>query len=345
MRVAFFTYPSAFQNIGGGEILMLQLKKALSEKGIDARLFDPWNDRLKTFDLLHVFSCQSECLGLVRMASSSGVPVVVHPIAFETWDSVWHGVDPKIRFGSLMRFIVKKLYPNFPSDRRSILKLADQLFPNSIAEAEYLTRHFGVPRDKMFMVPNGVDAAVESASPEPFLRETGIREEFILCSGRIEPRKNQKNFIQAANRLNIRAVVLGDAVKGYEGYYEECRRLAGENIKFIPALSHESGVLYSAYAASRAVVLPAFVETPGLVGLEAGILGRPLSVTTGGPTKEYYAENACYLNPSSVDSIRRSVESALKQSSNPGLKDRIKQHYTWDKVAARLIEGYERVLK
>ena len=345
MRVAFFTYPGAFQNIGGGEILMLQLKKALSEKDVDVRFFDIWNDQLEAFDLLHVFSCQSECLGLVRMASSSGIPVVVHPIAFETWDSVWHGVDPKIRFSSLTRFMVKKLCPNFPSDRRSLLKLADQLFPNSIAEAEYLARHFGVRRDKMFVVPNGVDAAVESASPEPFQRETGIREEFILCSGRIEPRKNQKNFIQAANRLNIKAVVLGDPVKGYESYYEECKHLAAGNIKFIPALSHESGALYSAYAASRVVVLPAFVETPGLVGLEAGILGRPLSVTTGGPTKEYYAENACYLNPSSVNSIQRSVESALKQSSNLGLRHRIKQHYTWDKVAARLIEGYERVLK
>lgn len=343
MKVAFFTYPSAFQSIGGGEILMLKLASSLRQKGVDVQFLNPWNDRVESFDLLHVFSCQSECLGMIRAAVAAKVPVAVHPIAFETWASVWNGVLPKNRAKSLGRFLLKKIYPRFSSPRRDVLESATLLFPNSRKEAVYLERHFSVPAEKMFVVPNGVDAGIEGADPELFRAQTGIREPFVLCSGRIEPRKNQKRFIQAVNRLGLRAVVLGNAVKGYEAYEADCRRIAQKNVSFLPAYPSESGTLYSAYAASRVVTLPAYVETPGLVGLEAGLIGKPLSVTTGGPTDEYFGEHVDYLRPSSVTSIAESVQRAWERKPGEELRNRIKQNYLWEHVAAKVKEGYEKV--
>ncbi len=345
MRVAFFTYPSAFQSIGGGEILMLQLSKALREKGLEVKFFDIWNDKLSSFDILHIFSCQGECLGIVDVAVALGVPVVVHPITFETWSSIWYGVDEKSRWLSLARFLLKKACPFFPSLRRTILKKATLLFPNSSQEASYLQRHFGIPKHKMFVAPNGVEPSIEQATPEDFIHETGIKDSFVLCSGRIEPRKNQKNFILAVNQIDVPAVILGDVVKGYESYYAKCRRLAGPNVKFLPRFPSESKTLYSAYAASRVVVLPAYVETPGLVGLEAGLIGRAsLCVTQGGPTREYYGTNAAYLNPASVRSIVHSIQTALSAKPDNDLKERIKKLYTWEKVADKVIEGYKLAL-
>ena len=220
---------------------------------------------------------------------------------------------------------------------------ASLLFPNSQKEARYLQRHFAVPADKMFVVPNGVDASIENAGPELFRSKTGIMERFVVWGGRIEPRKNQKKFIQAVNRLGLRALILGNAVKGYEDYDAECRRIAGKNVSFLPAFSFEADVLYSAYAARGVVALPAYVETPGLVGLEAGLIGASLSVTTGGPTEEYYGPHVDYLEPGSVDSIAASIRGAWTKKPDGVLKHRIKQSYLWDKVADRVIEGYGRL--
>ena len=55
MKILFFAYPSAFQAPGGGEVLLLKTKEALESKGIFVKLFDQWNDKLKDYDILHVF--------------------------------------------------------------------------------------------------------------------------------------------------------------------------------------------------------------------------------------------------------------------------------------------------
>lgn len=344
MKVAFFTYPSAFQSIGGGEILMLRLSAALRRKGVDVKFFDIWKDSITSFDVLHVFSCQSECLGLSQMARAVGVPVAVHTIAFETWASVWYGVPPSRRLSSAIRFLIKKAFPRTGSPRRSMLTNASLLFPNSKLEAAYLERHFAVPAADMCAVPNGVDLPAGPADPALFRRMSGIEGDFVLCSGRVEPRKNQLRFIEAANRLNLPVVVLGDAVKGYEDYFAQCKRAAKPHIRFVSRLSPDSGELQSAYAAAALVVLPAYVETPGLVGLEAALLGTRVCVTTGGPTREYYGDDVTYLNPSSADSILNAMRTALARPASSALKERILASYTWDAVADRVIEGYARVV-
>lgn len=218
---------------------------------------------------------------------------------------------------------------------------ANLLFPNSEKEAAYLERHFAVDRQKMFVVPNGVDAEAEQASGALFTSRTGLKD-FVLCAGRVEPRKNQKNLVLAARDLQTNVVVLGDPVKGYESYYRECRRLAPGNVTFLPSYPFGAPELYSAYAAAVALVLPAFVETPGLVGLEAGLIGKPLAVTNGGPTREYYDRDVVYLNPASPASIAQAIRAALRKGPSDSLRRKIREKYLWSKVAARVREGYER---
>ncbi len=84
MRVAFFVYPSAFQNIGGGEILLLKTKEYVEKKGIYCKLFDMWSDKLDDFDILHVIGAVKDCLGLMRTAKNKGLKVVLDPIFFST---------------------------------------------------------------------------------------------------------------------------------------------------------------------------------------------------------------------------------------------------------------------
>ena len=65
MKVCFYVYPSAFQNPGGGEILLLKTKEYLEKAGVEVRLFDMCHDRFQEGDLLHVFGSVKEALGLM----------------------------------------------------------------------------------------------------------------------------------------------------------------------------------------------------------------------------------------------------------------------------------------
>ena len=191
MKVAFFTYPSAFQNIGGGEIVLTKLREYLQKAGLEAHLFDSWNSRIEDYDWLHVFGSVKDCLGLVRVANARHVRVAVSPV-------LWS--DPAMNARSFVRHAVKVVFPAFPSARRELLLRADVLFPNSEMEKNQIARLFAVPREKMRVIYNGVDRHFAEAEPSLYRSRYGSAP-FVLSVGRIEPRKNQLHLIRAVKRL------------------------------------------------------------------------------------------------------------------------------------------------
>src|SRR5262249_18494063 len=151
----------------------------------------------------------------------------------------------------------------------------DLLLPNSQAEAEQLLRYFDVRPEQVHVVPNGADERFVSAAPQRFASLVGVRN-FVLYAGRIEPRKNQLGFLSAMHGTDVPIVTLGDVVPGHEAYLARCRRMAGDNVKFIDRIGHDDPLLPSAYAACGCLALASWFETPGLVALEAGMSGVPL---------------------------------------------------------------------
>ena len=55
MKILFNTYYHAFQNPGGGEIVLLKTMEALQRKGIQVELFNKWKTNLREYDLIHNF--------------------------------------------------------------------------------------------------------------------------------------------------------------------------------------------------------------------------------------------------------------------------------------------------
>lgn len=343
MKICFFTYPSAFQNIGGGEIQLLKTKEYLEKEGAHVDLFDPWKTRLEEYDVLHVFSSVKDCLGLMRVAKSRGLRVVTSPVLWTDLRRSFHADGGwKERADLLARYTAKALFPSFPSDRRRVLDISDMLFPNSEAEKRQISRFFSIPSKKIFPVPNAVDEKFMSADPEVFRKNFGAQP-FILSVGRIEPRKNQLNLIKAMKGLaGPRLVLIGDPVTGFENYYARCRQEGEGFVFFVPGMKHEDPSLASAYAACEVFVLQGWFETPGLAALEAGLAGARLAVTMGGSTKEYFGADACYLDPSNPKKIRGAIQKALATSKSLALKERILSLFTWKKVARRYIELYSR---
>lgn len=334
---------TALDSPGGGEVQMLTTARALRAIGVEAHLWRPWEERLAEADCLHLFGSLPEHLPLVEAAKRQRAPVVLSTISWFSLTSYWLEPGPaRKRLAACARYLIRAACPRLPSWRRKLYEAVDLLLPNSQAEASQLVRHFDVPAAKIHVVPNGAEERFAQADPEPFARLVGGRG-FVLCPGRIEPRKNQLGLLRALKGTGIPVVILGEPVPGYESYLDECRRAAGDNVRFFGRIDRDYPLLASAYAACGCLVLASWYETPGLVALEAGMSGVPLVLPRGGAAPEYFGPLASYIGPTDLRAIRRAVLAALLRGRNPALAEHVRHSFSWTAAARATAEAYCRV--
>jgi glycosyltransferase involved in cell wall biosynthesis len=330
---------------GGGEVQMLATVAALQSGGLDVRLWRPWEERLAGTDCLHLFGSLPEHLPLVDIARRQGIPVVLSTIAWFSLASYWRepGSLPR-RLAACARYLVRAGYPRWPSWRRRLYHAVDLLLPNSLAEAWQLMRYFGVPAERIHSVPNGADRRFAQADPEPFANLVGGRG-FVLCPGRIEPRKNQLGLLRAMRGTGTPIVILGDAPPGQESYLAACRLAADHNVRFVGRIDHDNPLLASAYAACGCLALASWYETPGLVALEAGMSGVPLVLPEAGAAREYFGDYALYVQPHDARGIRRAILAALVRGRSPDLAEHVQANFSWQAASQTTLEGYQKVLR
>jgi glycosyltransferase involved in cell wall biosynthesis len=213
---------------------------------------------------------------------------------------------------------------------------------SSEAEAWQIARYFLIPKNKIHVVPYGVDEIYESASAKTFTDKFKLKD-FALTVGRIEPRKNQLSLIRAMKGSGLNLVIIGNPVSHHSPYYEQCRKEAGSNVYFLGGFPLDSDIIRSAYAACSVFVLPTWFETPGLAALEAGLAGAHLVVTREGSTREYFGNHAEYVNPADRDDIRIKIKLAAQKPKTNALREHIKQNFTWHVTAAKTLKLYESI--
>lgn len=329
---------------GGGETQLKAMVAALQTVGVEASFWRPWEDSLAEADCIHLFGSEPEHLPVIKAAAALKKPLVVSPIAWFDLQSLWREPWPlPKRLFACGKFLARRQFPRIPSWRRELYQSASMLLPNSKAEAAQLSRHFGVPFDRIHVVPNGADVRFAAGCPRAFALIVG-GEGYVLCAGRIEPRKNQLAVIRALRGSGARLVILGDPLAEHHAYYAACRKAADQRTTFVPAIFHNSDLLKSAYAAAGCVVLASWYETPGLVALEAGMSGTPLVLPRGGCANEYFGAMAEYVGPRDEREIREAILRALAKPRSSALAEHVQQHFTWEAAARATKEAYEKVL-
>ncbi|WP_165929506.1 glycosyltransferase family 4 protein [Pseudocnuella soli] len=346
-----------FSTPGGDTIQVCGTAEHLRRLGIDVdiRLADENNIDYSQYDLLHLFNLIRPN-DLLKHALQSGKPYVLSTIYVDYYEyevNVRGGVSKIFlklfgRFGAEYIKVLGRAVKNgekivsrsylWQGQRKAMINLAlgaSYLLPNSLSEMRRIELLLGMT-NKYKVIPNGID---EELFAEP-LRKTN--RQGVICVARIEGRKNQLNLIQAMNGLDIELVIVGRPSPNHQLYYNECRSIAGANVKFLDHMPQAE--LRQLYAAAKVHILPSWFETTGLSSLEAAIMGCNIVVTRKGDTEEYFGNLAVYCEPDNIESIKGAIMEAYNKPNSELTRLRIAKHFTWKIAATKTLEVYKSVL-
>ncbi len=191
----------------------------------------------------------------------------------------------------------------------------------------------GIPAEKVFVVPNGVDAETFSPrAPSDELRERHGLRGFVFgyISNLDHPRENQELLIEAASRLRgrgreVTCLIVGDGTRRRELEGRARSSRAGGSVVFTGSVPHAQVTDY--YAALDAFVVPRRDEraaryvTP-LKPYEAMAMRRPLVVSDLPALTEIAApdERGLAFPPGDVDALVACLERLM---DDPDLAARI----------------------
>lgn len=339
MRLAFASYPIAFQMQGGVAIKMQETIAALARLDVDVRLFDARYEKLVDFDLVHVFAASHGNHVLVEAVKNLGVPVVLSPILhppFSKWRALTSDFCDRLT-GRLTGWTVRTSYGQI----RSALGGADRIVVLGRSEWQIVAHRYGIDSDKIRVVPNGISSGYFSADPKPFFEKHGLNRKIVLCVAYISPYKNQLGLIKALQNESCDIVLIGECRPNVRAYLDQCLSLGGQRLHYLGAIDHDDPMLASAYAAADVMVLASRTEVAPNAVLESLAAGTPVVVTKNHSLDlETDGDILVPVNPDDPVEIRDRV---LKLLDRPPDRDRCTatvEGLTWDTVAKKLLEVY-----
>jgi glycosyltransferase involved in cell wall biosynthesis len=331
MKVLLQIRPDFENNVAGDSIQLLNTKKCLEQLGLDVDISVNTNAYLETYDVVHIFNTTriAETYNFVLNALQQRKPIALSTIYWDVSEYYNNTRSPKSKLE-----IWNRAYPL----RKYAMDKADILLPNSMAEMQLIKERYGV-NTTYEIVPNGADADFAKADASDFVNAHAIYN-FVLCVGRLSPRKNQLALIKAMRDIDIPLVLIGSVSDGR--YAQKCLS-AGNKVYYMPFMPQQK--LASAYAAAKVHAQPSFFETPGLASLEAAMAGCNIVITDRGGTNEYFNDMAWYCNPNDINSIEAALLDALSVPKSKRLSEHVLSHFTWDKAAQKTSEAYNKILK
>jgi glycosyltransferase involved in cell wall biosynthesis len=342
MNVLIVAQQSIALVAGGPHIQVMQTVRHLPESGVGVRFFDQWAGiRREEIDLAHVFGANIMTYDIAVRLEHFGIPFVVSSIFFTQHSPAF------VRMARNLEMATRRIYSGVWTDyglSSAVCAKGRMVLPNSSAEAEQVHKGLGIDPSRIRVIPNGVEDRFDRADPRPFVERYGLRD-FVLNVGHIgSPRKNVLAFIRAMASIDRDAVIIGKVHRN--AYAEECLSEARKNprMTIIEGLPNDSEMLASAYAACDTFALPSLYETPGIAALEAALAGAKIVITKYGGTVDYFEDMATYIEPHDVGAIARGIETSLRSTPNPALRQRMRDHYLWQKVAAKTASAYRDVL-
>ena len=196
-----------------------------------------------------------------------------------------------------------------------VIRAADRVIAVSEFTKRELIALLGVPSAKIRVVPNAVEDLFTPNGP----RAEG---DYALAVGTLEPRKNLER-IAAAVEGELRVV----GARGWGGVE------APGNVVWLGEVADDE--LACLYRGARCLVYPSLYEGFGIPVAEALACGCPVVTSRDSPMAEIAGDDATYVDPTDVGSIREGVAAAFAPPP--------RRVASWPSVARATREVYEEV--
>jgi len=340
-HVAVLSYPMLFQRQGGLQIQIMETISALKQQGIEATLFNPLQDKLADFEVIHVFSAINGNHRIVEAAKDIGKPVVISPLIQPDWTRI-SGMRERFidrMVGKFTNCHVKTTYQEI----HYCLYASDAVVALGAVEKRSITEAFLIDANKVSVIPNGIPQRFFSATARLFTEKFGIKPGFVLSVAAINPYKNQWALVEAMKDSEAKVVLIGSCPESAKGYLDKI--LEYPNVVYLGSLSYDDPLLASAYAAAGVFCLPSQSEVMPLSVLEALAAGTPAVMTKNhcmdvGPMRSHVRE----IEPNDPAAIREAVADLLANPVKPeGCRASV-AGFSWDTVAASLAKVYQQVI-
>ncbi|MEA2496055.1 MAG: hypothetical protein QOJ29_3966 [Thermoleophilaceae bacterium] len=216
---------------------------------------------------------------------------------------------------------------------RANAKRAVRVVVPSQFSAEELAELAGVPRDRLVVIPGGVDERfAPDVDPQPAASELQLEQPYVLTVGGLGERKNLRALEPLAPALAERGVELV-AVGVRRSHHSHSDDLRG--VRPLGYVSEE--LLPSLYAGARAFVLPSLHEGFGLTCIEAMRSGVPVAASDRGALPEACGGAALHFDPDDAvateAAVLRVVEDEIERERLRAAGIKRAAELTWDRAA------------
>jgi glycosyltransferase involved in cell wall biosynthesis len=295
------------------------------------------NRRLGEYDILHVHAANEtvgDCLAYALRRRISSKPRFVMSI-----------YAPRVH-----------AFPRSPGEVITAISChsADLILSLSHFSKRDICRAYRIPSSKIAVSYAGVDSSFFNQSPTRF-RKKDTPFSLLFC-GRLNGAREQKGIDVLLRSLplvvphhNVLLNMIGTGPR-----LEQYRTLAEtlnirDYVRFLGFIEHDE--MPQHYAQADLFVLPSRRESFGLVLAEAMACGLPVVATTAGAIPEVVEDGVTgvLVPPDDPRALAKAINSLLSDPERMNAMDingrkRVEEHFTWDKVAERVIEGYHKML-
>jgi len=228
--------------------------------------------------------------------------------------------------------------------------------------SDYMVSHvrwaFGLPADKLVMVPNGVDveayAKIGNDDLSRFRSKFALPEEkIVLFVGRLVHEKGVHVFVNAVSKVlekvNAKFIIVGN------GYMKE------QLSNIVKNVGHGHKVMFTGFVDDETLrrlqkcadvsVVPSLFEPFGIVALEAMAAKSPVVVSDTGGLSEIVEHDVTGVKvyPDNPDSLAWGITKVLLDEAYANLiktsaYKKVQEKYNWYKIAQRAKAVYDAVL-
>ena len=214
------------------------------------------------------------------------------------------------------------------------------------AIADEIVDLLGVPRERVRVVPSGLDASPEGDASVG--RAIAGAERYVLALGTVEPRKGLPDLVRAFDRLAATRPDLHLVVVGPDGWGTDAFGAAssmarhGDRIRRLPwvDVAARSDLL----AGATVLAVPSVYEGFGYPPLEAMAAGTPVVATAVGSLPEVLGDAAALVPPADLDALTDAIAHVV---DDPGFAADLAAQgpphaatFTWEASADGLAELY-----